>query len=71
MIFGRGFELQIMSYTDSDFISNPDDRNFTSGYVFVCNDGIVNWKSFKQPIIAYLTTEAEYIATSDTTKEGF
>ena len=42
-----------------------------SGYMFVCNDGAVSWKSSKQPIIADSTTEAEYVAASDAAKEGF
>ena len=38
-------------YTDSDFMSDLDDRKSTSGYVFICNGGAVSWKNFKQPII--------------------
>ena len=71
LIFGGDSELWVEGYTDSDFMSDPDDRKSTSGYVFVYNDGAVGWKSFKQPIIADLTTEAEYVAASHTTKEGF
>ena len=50
---------------------NPDDRKSTSGYVFICNGGVVSRKSSKQPIIANSTTEAEYAAALDATKEGF
>ena len=71
LIFGGDSELRVEGYINSDFMSDPDDRNFTSGYVFVCNDGAVSWKSFKQPIIADSTTEAEYVAASDAAKEGF
>ena len=39
--------------------------------MFVCNGGIVSWKSSKQPIIADSTTEDEYVAALDATKEGF
>ena len=35
LIFEGDFELQVEGYTDSDFISDPDDRKSTSGYVFV------------------------------------
>ena len=39
--------------------------------MFICNDGAVNWKNFKQPIIADSTIKAEYVAVVDATKEGF
>ena len=52
-------------------MSDPDDRKSTLEYVFVCNNGTISWKSFKQPIIMDSTMEAEYIAASDATKEGF
>ena len=42
LIFGGGSELRVEGYIDLDFISDPDDRKFTSGYVIVCNDGTVN-----------------------------
>ena len=52
-------------------MSDPADRKSTSGYMLVCNGGAVSWKSSKQPIIADLTTEAEYITASNAAKEGF
>ena len=52
-------------------MSDPDDRKSILRYVFVYNGGAVSWKSFKQPIIADSTTEAEYVAASDAAKEGF
>ena len=47
LIFEKNFELRVEGYTDSDFMSDPDDRKSTSGYVFICNGGAVSWKSFK------------------------
>ena len=70
LIFEGDFELRVERYTDSNFISNPDDKKSMSGYGFVCNSGAVSWKSFKQPIIADSTMEAEYVTASDAAKEG-
>ena len=61
LIFGGDSELQVEGYTDSDFMSDPDDRKSMSEYIFICNGGAVSWKSSKQPIIADSTTEAEYV----------
>ena len=38
--------------------------------MFILNGEAVSWKSSKQQIIADLTTEAEYIAASEVTKEA-
>ena len=70
LVFGGSSELGIKGYTDSDFMSDPDDRKSTSGSVFLCNGGATSWKSSKQPIIADSTMEAEYIATSEAVKEA-
>ena len=41
LVFGNG-ELQIQGYTDSDFMSDIDDRKSTSGSLFICNGGAVS-----------------------------
>nr|GEW14357.1 retrovirus-related Pol polyprotein from transposon TNT 1-94 [Tanacetum cinerariifolium] len=41
-----------------------------TGYVFVLNDGVVDWKSTKQSIFATSSAEAEYIAAFDASKEA-
>ena len=71
LIFGGASELRIEGYIDSDFMSDFDDRKSTSGYVFICNGGVVSWKYFKQSIITDSTTEVEYVATLDAIKEDF
>ena len=71
LVFGEDSELQVQGYTDSDFMSDPDDRKSILGYVFICNGGAVIWKSFKQSIIADSTMEVEYVAASDAAKKGF
>lgn len=63
-------ELKLEGYTDSSFQSDVDDSKSTSGYIFTLNGGVVSWKSSKQDTIADSTTEAEYIAASEATKEA-
>lgn len=69
LVYGGG-ELRVDGYTDSDFQSDVDDRKSTSGYVFTLNGGAISWKSCKQDTTADSTTEAEYIAASEASKEA-
>ncbi|GJZ10615.1 retrotransposon protein, putative, ty1-copia subclass [Tanacetum coccineum] len=41
-----------------------------TGYVFILNGGVVDWKSTKQSIFATSSTDAEYIAAFDASKEA-
>ncbi|XP_073351822.1 uncharacterized protein [Aegilops tauschii subsp. strangulata] len=57
--------------TDADgFMTDPDDFKSQSGYVFILNGGAVDWKSSKQKTVADSTTEAEYVAASEASKEA-
>src|SRR3954463_13651090 len=70
LVFGGDEELVVKGYTDSSFMTDPNDFKSQSGYVFTLNGGAVSWKSSKQDTIADSTTEAEYIAAGDAAKEG-
>ncbi|KAL0439748.1 UNVERIFIED_CONTAM: Retrovirus-related Pol polyprotein from transposon TNT 1-94 [Sesamum latifolium] len=65
-----GGELILKGYSDASFQSDDDDAKSQSGFVFKLNGDVVAWKSFKQDIIADSTTEAEYIAASESAKEA-
>ncbi|GJQ93092.1 hypothetical protein Tco_0004231 [Tanacetum coccineum] len=45
-------------------------RELRTGYVFILNGGAVDWKSTKQSIFATSSTDAEYIAAFDASKEA-
>ncbi len=69
LVFGGG-ELKLEGFTDSDFMSNINDRKSTLGYLFTCNRGHIIWKSSNQATTTNSTMEAEYIAASEASKEG-
>ena len=71
LVFG-GIEedLAVKGYTDASFLTDKDDFKSQSGFVFMLNGGAICWKSSKQCTTADSTTEAEYIAASDATKEA-
>ncbi|GKE14210.1 putative retrotransposon protein [Tanacetum coccineum] len=63
-------ELKVSCYTDAGYLTDADDLKSQTGYVFVLNGGVVDWKSAKQSIFATSSAEAEYIAAFDASKEA-
>ncbi|GKA36915.1 hypothetical protein Tco_0723480 [Tanacetum coccineum] len=63
-------ELRVECYCDAGFETDRDDMKSQTGYVFVLNGGIVDWKSSKQSTIAMSATESEYIAASEAAMEA-
>ncbi|GKB90317.1 retrotransposon protein, putative, ty1-copia subclass [Tanacetum coccineum] len=63
-------ELRVSCYTDAGYLTNADDLKSQTGYAFVLNGGAVDWKSTKQSISATSSTDAEYIAAFDASKEA-
>jgi transposase InsO family protein len=57
-------------YTDSDWAGDTESRKSTGGYVFLLCGAAVSWKSKKQSTISLSSTEAEYVALSEATKEA-
>lgn len=65
----KGQKVKITAYCDSDWAQDPDDRKSTSGYVVMVAGGPVMWQCRKQPTVALSTTEAEFVALTEVTKD--
>nr|GEY21040.1 putative retrotransposon protein [Tanacetum cinerariifolium] len=63
-------ELRVSCYTDVEYLMDADDLKSQTGYVFILNGGVIDWKSAKQSIFATSSVEAEYIAAFDASKEA-
>ena len=61
--------VDLIGYSDSDYLGNPDDRRSTTRYAFSIGSGIVSWSSKKQPTVSMSSTEAEYKALCAATCE--
>lgn len=60
----EGEDEELVSYIDSGYARDLNDRKSTSGYVFLLNSGVVSWSSKKQPIVTLSTIEAEFVDTA-------
>lgn len=62
-------DLQLVGYSDSDWVGCADDRKSTTGYVISLGSGPISWCSKKQYTIDLSTIEAEYTSANEAAKE--
>nr|GEV28610.1 retrotransposon protein, putative, Ty1-copia subclass [Tanacetum cinerariifolium] len=63
-------KLKVLSYVDASFQTDKDDTKSQTGYVFVLNGGVVDWKSAKQSTTAMSFIEADYIVAAKASMEA-
>nr|GEY51975.1 hypothetical protein [Tanacetum cinerariifolium] len=63
-------ELKVSCYTYARYLTDADDLKSQTGYVFILNRSVVDWKSAKQSIFATSSAKAKYIAAYDDSKEA-
>jgi len=68
VVYG-GSDFVVRGYVDSDYAGDLDKSKSTTGYVFFAS-GVVSWVSKQQSIVATSTTEAEYVAATQASKEA-
>ena len=62
--------FDLVGWTDSSWAQDQDDCCFTSSFVFDIAGSSISWSSKKQATVATSLVEAEYIASSNATKEA-
>jgi Reverse transcriptase (RNA-dependent DNA polymerase)/Integrase core domain len=67
---GNSKEPTMIGHCDSDWGNDIDNRRSTSGYVFTMAVGAISWQSKRQATTALSSVEAEYMATTQATKEA-
>ncbi|KAE8693764.1 putative galacturonosyltransferase-like 4 [Hibiscus syriacus] len=65
----KGGDTILTGYVDADLAENVDIRRSTTGYVYTLEGTAVSWVSQLQKIVALSTTEAEYVAVTEASKE--
>ncbi|KAK9693285.1 hypothetical protein QE152_g34302 [Popillia japonica] len=61
---------KLVEFADADWANDELQRKSTSGYVFKLFESTISWCSRKQSVTAMSSTEAEYVALSETSREG-
>lgn len=65
-----GKDLDATVFSDADWAEDRHDRKSTTGYVFTLRCGPISWRSCKQKTTSLSSTEAEYMAMSDSCREA-
>ena len=53
--------LDMIDYSDSNFVRCVDSRKSTSGYIFMIVGGAISWRSVKQTLTTTSTMKAEFV----------
>ena len=61
----------LIGYSDSSWNDDIDNGKSTAGYLFKLWNGPISWRSKQEQQVAMSSTEAEYIAAAEATKEVF
>ena len=70
LTYKRSSHLEVIGYTDSDFVGCIDTRKSTFGYMYLLAGGAISWKSAKQSVIVPFTMEVEFVACSEATVQA-
>ena len=69
LVYNGGSSAGLTACTDSDWGSDPTSRLLQTGFYLKLADGLISWTSCAQKTIVYSSTEAEYMALSDCTRQ--
>ena len=70
LMYRQTDNLDLVGYSDADFVGCVYSRKSTSGYIFIIADGAVSWRSVKQTLIATSTMEAEFVSYFEAISQG-
>ena len=70
LMYRRTDNLEVIGYSDLDFVGCVDSRKSTSRYIFIFAGGAVSWRSVKQTLTATSTIEAEFVSCFEATSHG-
>ena len=70
LVYDGGSQKGLLAYSDSDWAADKSNRRSVTGYFFKVANGIFSWRSQAQKTVALSSTEAEYMALSDCSRQA-
>ena len=70
LMYRRTYSLEVIGYSDANFVGCVDSQKSTSGYIFKLADGAVSWRSVKQTSTATSTMEVEFVSCFEASSHG-
>ncbi|XP_042443852.1 secreted RxLR effector protein 161-like [Zingiber officinale] len=70
LTYQRSDHLEVIGYSDSDFVGCLDSRRSISGYIFMLAGVTISWKSIKQTLVVTSTMETELVACYESSNHG-
>ena len=67
---GNSEDVGVHGFIDSDWAGDIDDRRLNNGYVFRLFGDEIYWMSRKQSMVAFPSTKAKYIVSTDASKKA-
>ena len=65
--YRRSDRLEVIGYSEVDFVGCLDSRKSTSGYIFLLANWAISWRSVKQTLVTPFTFDAEYVVCFEAT----
>ena len=69
LVFDGNSGNGLIACTNSDWAGGPEDSKFTTGFYIKLANAVFLWNSHQQKTVALLSTEAEYMALSDCSRQ--
>jgi hypothetical protein len=70
LLYKKGEASTLTGFSDADWAGCIDDKRSTGAYLFKLGSTPITWCSRKQPTVALSSTESEYRALMEATKES-
>ena len=70
LIYQKSENLEIIGYSNFDFVGCQDSKCSTSEYIFMLVGGAISWKSAKQTLIGSSTMVSEFISCFKASNRG-
>lgn len=64
LMYRRSDTLEVVGYSNSDFIDYANSHKSTFEYIFMLANGAISWRSMKQPLITTSTMEVSSFLVS-------